>query len=400
MIKVITDEKKIDEILDRGIIKDVLPNKNDFKNLLMSGKRIKIYHGFDATSNTLHLSHAKNIILLEEIRKLGHEVILLFGDFTARIGDPSGQTGTRKILSKNEILQNIKDWRRQVKNLMNFTDKKNPPKVLFNSKWLAKLTMEEVLNLASNITVSQMIERDMFQKRMKEGKHIFLHEFMYPIMQGYDSVMMDVDVELCGTDQIFNALMGRTLLRKIKNKDKLVVIVNLMENPKTGDLMSKSKGTGVFLNTKPAEMFGSIMSQPDEMIEVLYKNCTRLPLNSLPAFLQDPLSAKKEVAREIVSIIFNSKKIAEKAQFDWENVFSKKEKPEDILIIKTKKETTLIDVLLKNKIVSSKNEFRRLVDSGAISLFENQEKIKDYNIIAQNGVYRIGKKRFCEIKII
>jgi tyrosyl-tRNA synthetase len=183
MSKVITDEKIIDEFLNRGIITDILPTKDEFKKVLLSGKKIRIYIGFDATANTLHLSHAKNIILLEEFRKLGHEVILLFGDFTARIGDPSDQLGSRKILTQKEVLKNIKDWKIQIKNLMDFNDKKNPPKILFNSKWLAKMNMEKVLELASNITVQQMVERDMFQKRMKEGKAIHLHEFLYPLME-------------------------------------------------------------------------------------------------------------------------------------------------------------------------------------------------------------------------
>jgi tyrosyl-tRNA synthetase len=397
MVKIITDKKRIDEILDRGIIVDILPDKEDFRKLLLSGKRIKMYHGFDATADTLHLSHAKNIIFLEEIRKLGHEAIILFGDFTARIGDPSGQAGTRKIISKKEILNNVKSWKEQIKNLMDFNDKKNPPKVLFNSKWLEKMTMEDVLNLASHVTVGQMIERDMFQKRMKEGKHIFLHEFLYPLLQGYDSIAMDVDVELCGTDQVFNALMGRTLMRKIKNKEKFVAVVNLMENPKTGELMSKSRGNGVFLNTKPVEMFGAIMSQPDEMIEILFKNCTRISLQEIPNIIKDPLSAKKRVAKEIVRSVFDSDKKATEAETQWQNIFSKKEIPTDLQEIQTKKDRLLIDVLIDNNIVASRNDFRRLIEAGAISFLETEEKIKDNKHPAFAGVYRIGKKRFCKI---
>lgn len=400
MSKIITDEKIIDEFLDRGVIKTILPTKEEFKNVLMSGKKIRIYIGFDATANTLHLSHAKNIMLLEEFRKLGHEVILLFGDFTARIGDPSEQEGTRKTFSKQEVLKNIKDWKIQIKNLMDFNDKKNPPKILFNSKWLSKMSMEEVLMLASNITVSQMIERDMFQKRMKDGKHIYLHEFLYPLMQGYDSVAMDVDVELCGTDQIFNALMGRTLMRKLKNKDKFVVAVNLMENPKTSELMSKSKGTGVFLNTTPAEMFGGIMAQPDEMIRVFFINCTKLPTKEIEDILisQNPLNAKKIVAKEIVKIVFGEKQ-AKEAQKNWENTFSKKEIPEDVEIFEIKENDLLVDIFLKNKIVSSKGEYRRLVDEKAITNLDTNEKISTTTEKIKEGTYRIGKKRFCKIEI-
>jgi len=400
MTKIITDEKIIDEFLNRGIITNILPTKEEFKKLLISGKKIRIYMGFDATAHTLHLSHAKNIMLLEEFRKLGHEVILLFGDFTARIGDPSGQQGTRKTLSKKEVLKNIKDWKEQIKNLMNFKDKKNPPKILFNSKWLAKMDMEKVLDLASNITVGQMIERDMFQKRIKEGKHIFLHEFMYPLMQGYDSVAMEVDVELCGTDQIFNALMGRTLLRKLKNKEKFVAVVNLMENPKTGELMSKSRGTGVFLNTTPSEMYGEIMSQPDEMIRVLFINCTKISISEIDNILnkKNPLEAKKFVAKAIVKIIHGEKK-AILAEEIFIKTFQKNEIPTNLEIIKVKEGELLVDIFLDNKIVSSKTEYRRLVENKAVTNLNENEKISSPTEKAKNGVYRIGKKRFCKINI-
>ena len=397
-MKVIMDEEKIDEILNRGVITNVFPDKENFKKLLMSGKRIKIYIGFDATANTLHLSHAKNIMLLEEFRKLGHEAILLFGDFTARIGDPSDQIGTRKILTAKEVLQNIKSWKIQIKNLMDFENKQNPPKVLFNSKWLAKMTMEEVLELASHITVGQMIERDMFQKRMKDGKYIFLHEFLYPLMQGYDSVVMEVDAELCGTDQIFNALMGRTLLRKIKNKEKFVVAVNLMENPKTGDLMSKSRGAGVFLNTSPGEMFGSIMAQPDEMIEILLINCTRVHKDEIKKIIElGPLGAKKRTAFEILKVIFTEKE-AKRAEENFINTFQKKEIPEEMTELKEDGKT-LMDILVEAKILSSKGDFRRLVEEGAITDLEADKKITEVNFVPKSGMkFKIGKRRFVKIK--
>ena len=395
-MKVITDEKRIDEVLNRGVITNVLPVKEDFKKLLMSGKRIKIYIGFDATANTLHLSHAKNILLLEEFRKLGHEAILLFGDFTARIGDPSDQAGTRKILTAKDVLENVKSWKTQIKNLMDFNNKENPPKVLFNSKWLAKMTMEEVLELASNITVGQMIERDMFQKRMKDGKHIFLHEFLYPLMQGYDSVAMEVDAELCGTDQIFNALMGRTLLRKLKNKEKFVVAVNLMENPKTGELMSKSRGTGVFLNTTANEMFGSIMAQPDEMIEVLLVNCTRISKEEIKEIIkQGPLEAKKKTAIEIIKIIFNEKKAKEAEDF-FINTFQKKEIPE--IVEEVEGGGLLTPILLKINFFKSNSEVRRLFEAGAIKDMTDDKKISLNEEVVKGHVYKIGKHKFIKIK--
>ena len=198
--------------------------------------------------------------------------------------------------------------------LMDFKNKENPPLIKYNSDWLAKLTFEEIINLASNITVQQILERDMFQKRMSEGKPVHLHEFLYPLMQGYDSVAMDIDVEVCGTDQTFNALIGRNLLKKLKGKEKFVVAITLMENPKTGELMSKSKGNGVFLGGSPEEMFGQIMSQPDEMIKILFINNTYIPSEEINKFEEEmekgtnPRDIKIILAKEIVKVHYGEQK--------------------------------------------------------------------------------------------
>lgn len=397
MKSIITDKQKIDEILERGTIVDILPTKNDFRNRLLEGKKMRFYIGFDATAPNLHLSHAKNFMFMEKIRQLGHEVIILFGDFTARIGDPTGEDSKRKQLSRKEVLTNVKAWIKMVKPFMDFDDKKNPPKIMYNHDWLAKLSFEDVIDLASNFTVQQMISRDMFQKRIKEEKPIHLHEFLYPLMQGYDSVAMDVDVEVCGTDQTFNALAGRTLLKKIKNKDKFVVALTLMENPKTGELMSKSKGTGVFLGGTAGDMFGQIMAQPDEMMEILFVNNTLLEKKEIKEILakENKKEIKIRLAIEIVSLYHGNIK-AKKAQEDWENTFSKGEIPKDIAEVKGVG-LSFVDILLQAKIISSKGEFRRLVEEGAVTNMETNEKIKDYNFVSKKGVYKIGKKRFIKI---
>ena len=266
-MKVITDTKRIEEIFLRGTVVDILPTKAELMKRLMSGERLRMYIGFDPTSTALHLGHAKNIMFAEELRQLGHEVIVLFGDFTAQIGDPSDKAATRKQLTPEDVKKNVAGWMTQVKPLLNFSDTENPPLIKYNSEWLSKLSFAEVVNLAAHFTVQQMLERDMFAKRLKENIPIHLHEFMYPLMQGYDSVAMDVDVEICGTDQTFNALAGRTLIKRLKNKDKFVIALNLVANPKTGELMSKSNGTGVFIDQSSNSLFGAIMSLPDPMIE-------------------------------------------------------------------------------------------------------------------------------------
>src|SRR3989339_397920 len=228
---IITDAKKIDEILERGTIVQILPTKDEFRKKLLNGERLKFYIGFDATAPTLHLSHAKNLMLLEKFRKLGHEVIVLFGDFTARIGDPTEEKSSRKQLTRDDVLENVKIWKELIKPLMDFNDKENPPVIKYNNEWLSKLNFEDIINLSSNFTVQQMIERDMFDKRLKDGKPIYLHEFFYPLMQGYDSVVMDVDVELCGTDEIKNLVKGSNpmevkkrlafeIVKKMKGEEK------------------------------------------------------------------------------------------------------------------------------------------------------------------------------------
>lgn len=396
-MKVVTDKTKIKEILDRGTVVDILPTREEFIDKLASGERLRFYLGIDATAPVLHLSHAKNFMFLEKIRQLGHEVIVLFGDFTARIGDPTGEDSKRKQLSRKEVLRNIKAWKRMIKPFMNFNTFKNPPKIKHNHKWLSKLSFEDVVNLASNFTVQHIISRDMFQKRIKEERPIYLHEFFYPLMQGYDSVAMDVDVEVCGTDQTFNALAGRTLLKKLKNKEKFVVALTLMENPKTGELMSKSKGTGVFLGTNANDMFGQIMAQPDEMVEVFFINNTLLSKDKIKEIIdaQDPKNAKIILALEIVSICYGKDK-AQKAKENWENTFSKGEVPIDIKEVSANGET-FADLFVKEKVVASKSEFRRLVDEGAVSEMETGEKVSSHQEQAKVGTYKIGKKRFIKI---
>lgn len=399
--KVNIDKKTVDKIVGRGVIVDAIPSLEGFKSRLLSGEKLKFYIGADPTSPSLHLSHAKNYILLEEFRRLGHEVVVLVGDFTARIGDPSGESETRKQLPEKEIKKNVKGWLKQINPLMNFSAKKNPPKIVYNNEWLSKLTMKEVIDLASNFTVQQMTERDMFRKRIQKNKPVFLHEFLYPLMQGYDSVELEVDVEMCGTDQIFNALAGRTLLKKLKNKEKFVLVVNLMENPKTKELMSKSKGTGVFLDSTPSNMFGAIMAQPDEMIGVFLINNTRLELDEIKEILKEnPMDAKKRTAFEIVKI-FHGEEKAKTAQISFEQNIQNKsfEMFSDIEAgWSAKKGEKLKDALINSGCVGSAAEFRRLIKNGAIEF--NGEVIKDVHCkIEKSGVVRIGKKKFIRLEI-
>lgn len=399
---VIKDEKKIDEILDR-YTEEILPSREELKKKLLSGERLKIYVGADPTGANLHLGHATNFIFLEEFRKLGHEIIILFGGFTAMIGDPTGKDATRVRLTPKEVKNNIKDWKKQVSKVVNFKDFSNKPKIVNNNDWYSKMKLNKIIDIASNFTVQRMVERDMFDKRIKEGKPVYVHEFFYPFLQGYDSVVLDVDVEIGGTDQTFNMLAGRTLQERFNNKTKLVISTPLLENPKTGEkLMNKSTGQYVAILEEPNEMFGKIMSLPDETIVNLIKHCTLASSEKVAEIEKlvssDPKKAKEETALEVVKT-YHNETLANKAHESWEKTFSKKEIADDVKEIGVNPGTELIDVVIENKMVPSKSEFRRLVSSGAVSVFEG-EKIKDPKYkLEKEEVIKVGKKNIFKIKI-
>lgn len=402
-MNVVTDEKQIDAILERGVIVNLLPDKQSFRNVLLSGKQLRFYIGADPTSTSLHLSHAKNYMLLEEFRQLGHEVIVLFGDFTARIGDPTDRDSARTQLTSESIGENVKAWLDQIKPLLSFEDEANPARVVHNSEWLAPLTFKDVIRLASNFTVQQMIERDMFQRRLKNNEPIHLHEFLYPLMQGYDSVTLDVNVELCGTDQTFNALAGRTLQKRLNNKDKFIVVVNLLENPKTGELMSKSRGTGVFLGTTASDMYGAIMAQPDDMIEPLLINNTRIPLDEIKLLnaARQPRQAKARVAKEIVAT-FHGVEMAEAAQEQFERLFSsgKADPSDEDFEVKTlvASDWKIDDLLVQLGAATTKSQARRLLEQGGIKL--NGKKLDQNKVSVDDGSrLQVGKRRFYKIHI-
>jgi len=398
-------ETEIDDILSRSI-SAVYPSKEDLKKVLLSGKKLKIYIGADATGPNLHIGHATNFILIEKLRKLGHKVIILFGDFTAMIGDPTDKGAARVALSSSEVEKNILSWKKQISPLIPLGGFRNPPKVVKNSKWLSKLSFKDVVGLSSNFTVQQMIERDMFQKRLKEEKPIYLNEFLYPLMQGYDSVALDVDVEIGGSDQTFNMLAGRTLQRKFRNKEKFVITTTLLEDPRSGKkLMNKSEGNVIGLLDSPEDMFGKVMALPDEVIVSVLTDCTYATSEKINEIKKDisegnnPKDAKMFLGEELVNVYYGRAK-AEKAKAAFIKTFSEKGVPEDIQVLVASKDKNISDVLVEASIVSSKSDFGRLVKEGAISNAETGEKITDiFAKVQEGGVFKVGKHRFVKIKI-
>ncbi|MDE2188559.1 MAG: tyrosine--tRNA ligase [Patescibacteria group bacterium] len=399
-----TDEKVIEEVLTRSV-SAIYPSKDIFKKALMSGRRLRFYIGADATGSQLHIGHATNFMLLEKLRKLGHEIIFLFGDFTAMIGDPTDKNATRVQLSREQVVENIKDWKEQIGRIIDFKNKSNPVRFEKNSAWLAKLNFTDLIKLASHFTVQQMIERDMFEKRLKDNKPIYVHEFFYPLMQGYDSVAMDVDAEVGGNDQTFNMLAGRTLQKIYNSKEKFVITTTLLENPKTGKkLMSKSEGDYIALNDSAAEMFGKTMALPDEAILSVFTDCTYVSMTEIEqikaelAAGKNPKDVKIRLAKEIVAL-YHGPVAAKEAAENFEKIFSGGAIPTDAPKVTVSAGEKLVDVLVREKIIDSKSDFRRLIDGRAIS-YVGGEDISDYNFkLEKSGTIRIGKKRFVTIEL-
>ncbi len=393
---------KISSILSRGV-ENIYPSLEVAKKLLESEPQ-KFYLGIDPTGPSLHLGHAINLRKLGALQKLGHKVVLVVGDFTAMIGDPTGKDLTRKPLSSGEIVENSQNYKKQASTFLDF-EGENAAQLLSNSDWLSSLTMVQILDLAAHMTVEQMLKRDMFEERIKHERPIFIHEFLYPLLQGYDSVEMEVGGELGGNDQTFNMLVGRQLLKQIKNKEKIVIAMKLLVDS-NGKKMGKTEGNMVRLDDEPNEMFGKVMSWTDEMIVPGFELCTDVSMDEIAKIKTElikdennPRDSKEKLAKEIVSIYY-SKNAAEKAAAAFSAAFQKGGMPEDVDTVAVTKGTTLSEVLLSQEVVKSKSDFTRLIKEGAITEVSKELKItdKDFKLI-ENGDFKIGKKRFLKIEI-
>jgi tyrosyl-tRNA synthetase len=397
---VITDEKRIDEVLTRGV-ENILPTREGFAALLASGQRLRLYCGFDPTAKSLHIGHAIQLRKLRQFQDLGHEVIMLIGSFTAMIGDPTDKAAARVQLTAEEVKENSVNWKKMATKFLRFRGE-NAALLMRNDKWLAKLTMREVVDLASNFTMQQMMERDMFQRRTAEGKPIYLHEFLYPLMQGYDSVAMVVDAEIGGNDQLFNMLAGRTLVKALLHKEKFVIALKLLTNDE-GKKMSKSEGGFIAIDDAPEEMYGKLMAMNDGMIISyleLVTDVTMSDVDEMRASLtggENPRNAKMRLAKMVVKQ-FHGLRAAVKAEKHFVDVFQKKEMPSEMVDFKMMEALTLADVLVATKLAESKGEARRLVEQGGITL--DDVKLTDaftVMIPGATGVLRRGKRQFVRL---
>jgi tyrosyl-tRNA synthetase len=413
MAKVITDKNKINEALERGVEK-VYPSKKALAERLATGKKIRLYCGFDPSARSLHIGNAIQINKLAQFQALGHEVIFLIGDFTGLIGDPTDKTAARKKLSREELLKNSENYQKQASAYLNFKGE-NPAKIMHNSQWGDKLTFKDLIEISANFTVQQMIQRDMFQERLKAEKPIYLHEFLYPLAQAYDSVAMNVDLEIGGNDQMFNMMCGRDLIKATSGKEKFVLTNKLLVDP-TGKKMGKTEGNIVNLDETPENMYGQIMSWTDNLIGLGFELCTQVPMTEVKNIYQqlegnkvNPRDLKMKLAYELVKIMHGTEN-ANKAEENFITKFQKKDIPKEIEEVKLNKisnfkieiksldgktqdivkNKNIVDLLIGTLMAESKSEARRLIKQKAIKI--DGKVIDDPNYIIDVNFYvYIGK---------
>jgi len=386
--------QQIKEVLERGV-ENIYPNKEALERALKSGKKLKIYNGIDPTG-TIHIGHGVVLEKMRQFQNLGHKIIILIGDFTAQIGDPTDKSAARKPLTHKEVLANAKNYKKLIGKILD--PKKTEFK--FNSKWLKKMKFSDVVELASEFTVQRLLERDMFEKRIKEGKPIHLHEFLYPIMQGYDSVAMDVDMEVGGNDQTYNMLAGRTLMKSLKGKEKFVLTLKILEDP-TGAKMSATGNNRVDLVDSPEDMYGKVMSWTDGMILPAFEIATRMPIDKINQIKKDlqagknPKELKMLLAYSIVKI-YHGQSAANQAQENFKKVFENKATPDDIAEIEVK-DKNIIEVLVASGLASSKSEARRVLQQGGVKVEGKVVKDDKFEVVSGSIVQK-GKRHFTKIK--
>ena len=397
-------------IIKRGT-EEIISEEELIKKIEKSRKEkrpLRVKQGFDPNAPDIHLGHTVGLRKMRQFQDLGHDIYFLIGDFTGMIGDPSGKSVTRKQLTEEEVKKNAETYKKQVFKVLN----PEKTKVVFNSHWLGKLSFSEVLKVCSKYTVARMLERDDFSNRYKEGKPIGIHEFMYPLMQGYDSVAMQADIELGGTDQKFNLLVGRDIQREYSQEPQVIITLPLLEGTDGVEKMSKSLNNYIGINESPQEMYGKVMSIPDNLMIRYFELVTDVPLEEIDEIktgLENnnlhPRDVKKRLAREIVTL-YHGQSAAITAEEEFEKVFKDKLFPEEMkeLILKKKdlKEGNiwLVKLIVLSGVVDSKSEARRLVEQGGVKI--NGEKISDPNFdftVKEGTILKIGKLNFVKLII-
>ena len=388
---------KIEELLTRGVA-NIIPSKDSLKKLLESGKKLNVYFGIDPTATRIHLGNAVPLRKLQTFAMLNHNVTFLIGDFTALIGDTSDKDSERPMLTSEQIQDNFKTYKKQAEKILDFSK----IKVRYNSEWLDKLTSRDFIKLAQQFSFGDFAARELIKKRLLSGKHVGLHEGLYPAMQGYDSYYLDTDIQIGGTDQTFNMQAGRILQKNWRKKESFILANEFLAGT-DGRKMSKTWNNAIWLEDKPSDMYAKVMAINDDLIIQYFILATDTSMPAIEKIAKElknggnPINAKKELARQIVKEL-NGEKEAEDAENNFEKTVQKKETPEKIKIHTLKKsEESLIDILTETKLASSKSEAKRLIEQGGVTL--NDKKITNPNTKIEEGIIKVGSRRFVRIKI-
>jgi tyrosyl-tRNA synthetase len=388
------------KFIKRGV-EEIVPEA-ELVEKLKEGRPLRIKAGFDPTAPDLHLGHTVLINKLKQFQDLGHEILFLIGDFTAMIGDPTGKSATRPPLSEEQVRENAKTYTEQVFKILD----PEKTKVVFNSQWMGDLSAADLIRLAGTTTVARMLERNDFEERYKSGSPIAIHEFLYPLLQGYDSVVLEADVELGGTDQKFNLLMGRHLQQHFGKKPQVTLMMPILEGLDGKQKMSKSLGNYIGIHDAPNEMFGKVMSISDELMWRYFELLSFRSIEEIEQFKQavsegeNPRNIKIKLAMELVAR-FHGEAAAEAALKDFETRFSKNAIPEDIPEVEVKGPMPLANLLKEVGLVASTSEGHRMVKQGAVK--QDGEKLTDSRAevpVGTVGVFQVGKRKFARIKVV
>ncbi len=401
------DFKKQFDLISRGAI-DLLPEDEFVQRLKKSieeNRPLRVKQGFDPTAPDIHLGHTVGIRKLRQFQDLGHKIVLIIGNYTALVGDPSGRSATRPQIKYDEVMKNAETYQAQFFKILD----KSKTEVHYNGEWFEKMSFSEVMELASKFTVARILERDDFENRFKSGSPISIHEFMYPLMQAYDSVMIKADVEIGATEQKFNLLTGREIQQDYGVPPQLILTIPILVGLDGHNRMSKSLGNYVGIDESPKEMFGKIMSIPDSLVYSYFELVTDVPatrLKDIKARLVDdkvnPMTIKKELG-EVIVRMYHTDKAAVGAREEFERVFSKHELPEEIPDFDCKSyngSVWIVRLLTDTKMASSNGEARRLIKGGGVSL--DDKKVTDENLefeIEDNMLLKVGKRRFLRLRL-
>lgn len=396
------------KIISKGV-QEIISLK-DIENKLIKaekeGRTLIVKLGLDPSAPDIHLGHAVVLRKIKQMQNLGHKAVIIIGDFTGKIGDPTGKSKTRKQLSNDEVVNNAKTYKEQIFKIL----EKEKTEICFNSEWLGKLNLEDVITLASKCTVARMLERNDFKNRFESHESIGIHEFFYPLMQAYDSVAVKADIELGGIDQKFNILMGRTLQKDYDQEPQVALFMPLLEGTDGTEKMSKSLGNYIGINDKPENIYGKVMSIPDNLIIKYFELATDIHPDEIDKMKKqlvnkkvNPRDVKMKLAFEIVALYYDNN-IALKAQEYFKTVFQKNKIPDNIPIflindnVKINGKIDIARVMVSTGFASSNSESRRLVAGGAVRI--NGDKINDIKnaLINDNDVLQVGKRNFVRIK--